>query len=84
MVGMFVCLCLVSNKPSEREFFVPAGTDLGVKLLNQIGLDATNRRFVILGTKHDKAQYPAKNEGQFLSSPKPIALRDAALIAPQI
>ncbi len=33
MVGMFVCLCLVSKKPSEREFFVPAGTDLGVKLL---------------------------------------------------
>jgi hypothetical protein len=34
MVGMFVCLCLASKKPSEREFFVPAGTDLGVKLLN--------------------------------------------------
>ena len=33
MVGMFVCLCLVSKKPSEREFFVPAGTDLGVNLL---------------------------------------------------
>jgi hypothetical protein len=32
-VGMFVCLCLASKKPSEREFFVPAGTDLGVKLL---------------------------------------------------
>ena len=28
-----VCLCLASKKPSEREFFVPAGTDLGVKLL---------------------------------------------------
>jgi hypothetical protein len=26
-------LCLASKKPSEREFFVPAGTDLGVKLL---------------------------------------------------
>jgi hypothetical protein len=24
MVGMFVCLCLASKKPSEREFFVPA------------------------------------------------------------
>ena len=35
MVGMFVCLCFTSKKPSEREFFVPAGTDLGVKLLNQ-------------------------------------------------
>ena len=33
MVGMFVCLCLASKKPSEWEFFVPAGTDLGVKLL---------------------------------------------------
>jgi hypothetical protein len=33
MVGMSVCLCLVSKKPSKREFFVPAGTDLGVKLL---------------------------------------------------
>ena len=35
MVGMFVCLCLVSKKPSEREFVVPAGTDLGVKLLSE-------------------------------------------------
>jgi hypothetical protein len=34
MVGMFVCLCLVSKKPSERDFFVPARTNLGVKLLN--------------------------------------------------
>jgi hypothetical protein len=33
MVGMFVSLCLASKKPSEREFFVPAGTDLAVKLL---------------------------------------------------
>jgi hypothetical protein len=23
MVGMFVCLCLASQKPSEREVFVP-------------------------------------------------------------
>jgi hypothetical protein len=35
MVGMFVCLCLASQKPSEREFFVPARTNLGVKLLNK-------------------------------------------------
>ncbi len=35
MVGMFVCLCLASQKPSEREFFLPAGTHLGVKLLRQ-------------------------------------------------
>jgi len=34
MVGMFVSMCfLASQKPSEREFFVPAGTDLGAKLL---------------------------------------------------
>ena len=26
-------LCLASKKPSKWEFFVPAGTDLGVKLL---------------------------------------------------
>ena len=32
-VVLFVCLCLASKKPSEREFFVPAGTDLAVKLL---------------------------------------------------
>jgi hypothetical protein len=37
MVGMFVCLCLASKKPSEREFFVPAGTELGVKLLTTFG-----------------------------------------------
>jgi hypothetical protein len=35
MVGMFVCLCLDSKKPSEREFFFPAGSDLGVKLLSK-------------------------------------------------
>jgi hypothetical protein len=32
MVGIIVSLCLASKKPSEREFFVPAG-DLAVKLL---------------------------------------------------
>ena len=36
MVGMFVFLCLASQKPSEREFFVPARMGLGVKLLNVI------------------------------------------------
>jgi len=30
MVGMFVCLCLASQKPKGRKFFVPARTDLGV------------------------------------------------------
>ncbi len=33
MVVVFVCLCLANKKPSEREFFVPARTDSGVKLL---------------------------------------------------
>ncbi len=33
MVGMFVFLCLASQQPSEWEFFIPARTDLGVKLL---------------------------------------------------
>jgi hypothetical protein len=36
MVGMFVGLCLASQSPSEREFFVPARTDLGVKLLTNL------------------------------------------------
>jgi hypothetical protein len=36
MVVIFVCLCLAIKKPSEQEFCVPAGTDLGVKLLKQI------------------------------------------------
>jgi hypothetical protein len=33
MVGMFVCLCLASKKPSKQEFFVPARTDLAVLML---------------------------------------------------
>jgi hypothetical protein len=32
----FVSLYLASIKPSEREFFVPAGTDLAVKLLTSL------------------------------------------------
>jgi hypothetical protein len=32
---MFVYVCLASKKSSEQEFFVPAGTHLGVKLLNE-------------------------------------------------
>ena len=36
MVGMFVSLCIASHKPSERELFVPAGTDLGVKLFKLV------------------------------------------------
>ena len=37
MVGMFVCLCLARQKPSEQDLFVPARTDIGVKLLTAIG-----------------------------------------------
>jgi hypothetical protein len=33
MVGIFVCLCLASKKPSAREFFVLAEQDLAVHLL---------------------------------------------------
>jgi len=33
MVGIIVSLCLASKKPSEKKCFVPAGTDLAVKLL---------------------------------------------------
>ena len=32
VVGMFVSLCLASKKSLEREFFVPTGTLLDVKL----------------------------------------------------
>jgi len=39
MVGMCVSLCLASQNPSEREFFVPARTDLGVKLLRVSGAE---------------------------------------------
>jgi len=35
MVGMFVCLCLASQKHSKREFFVPVRMDLGVKLSSE-------------------------------------------------
>ncbi len=35
MVVMFVSLCLASQKPSEREFFVHAGT-VGIKLLTSV------------------------------------------------
>jgi hypothetical protein len=34
MVGLFVFLCLASQKPSEGGGFVPARTVLGVKLLS--------------------------------------------------
>ena len=43
MMGMCVCLCLASKKPYKRDFFVPARTDLAVKLLtwrNRIGYPA--------------------------------------------
>jgi hypothetical protein len=50
-VGMFVCLCLTSKKPSEREFFVPAGTDLGVKLLTTRGFSMGGQG---LGDRQDR------------------------------
>ena len=37
MVGMFGCLCLASQNSFERELFVPARMDLGVKLLSFLG-----------------------------------------------
>ena len=37
MVGMFVFLCLASKKPSEREFFIPAGTDLALGIYHTVG-----------------------------------------------
>ncbi len=37
IVGMFVCLCLASQKPSDRECFVPARTDLSVNSLTPMG-----------------------------------------------
>jgi hypothetical protein len=43
MVGMFVCLCLASKKPSEREVFVPPRMDLGVKLLTMIYMKPSQR-----------------------------------------
>ncbi len=38
VVGMFVCVYLASKKPSELEFFFPAGTDLGVKIIKNMPL----------------------------------------------
>jgi hypothetical protein len=34
MVEMFLCSCLASQNLSQRRFFIPARTDLGVKLLS--------------------------------------------------
>ena len=42
MVEMFVCLCLASQKYSEREFFVPARTDLGVKYFYSLSVNYKN------------------------------------------
>jgi hypothetical protein len=46
MVGMFVCLCLASKKPSEQEFFAPARTDLGVKLFSGQNLNGRDNKHV--------------------------------------
>ena len=47
MVGMFVFLCLASEEPSEREFFVPTGMDLGDRLLNNMKLMILTKIWVI-------------------------------------
>ena len=44
--GMFVCLCSASKKPSEREFFVPARTDLAV-LLSTFSRRHSQKSFVV-------------------------------------
>ncbi len=61
-------MCFASQKPSEREFFVPAGTDLGVKtILTNNMYDTTHKTtpyeklFIpryssTLGTQRKKAQ----------------------------
>jgi hypothetical protein len=60
MVVVFVCLCLASKKPSKREFFVPAGTDLGVKLLSIVGGSSEN---FLSGTLQLVDQYQLRKEG---------------------
>jgi hypothetical protein len=48
MAGMFVSLCLASKKPSQWEFFVPAGTDLAVKLLTTLNvIQRPKRRWMV-------------------------------------
>ena len=50
MVGMFVCLCLASQKPSEREFFVPARPNVGVKqAVNSLTLSCRQPKVTIFG-----------------------------------
>jgi len=45
MMGMCLCdVCFASKKSSEREFFVPTRTHLGVKLLTP--------KSVLVGTKN--------------------------------
>ena len=39
-----MCLCLASNRPSEREFFVLTRTDLAFKLLTAIAIGAHERQ----------------------------------------
>ncbi len=40
--------------------------------LNQIELDVTNRRLVILGTKYDKAEYPIKTRDNYCPHLNPL------------
>ena len=49
MVGMVVCLCLASQKPSEREFFVPVRTDFGVNSLTAKSVPAGTKNSCPVG-----------------------------------
>ena len=51
MVGMFVSLCLASKMSSKREFFVPVGMHLGVKLLmsSKSGLVMCPTKYYVTG-----------------------------------
>ena len=64
MVRMFVCLCLASKKPSKQEFFIPAGPDLGVKLLSGPKIDDKLTRQLLTSwddPKHELQVYSLKH-----------------------
>jgi hypothetical protein len=71
IVGMFVCLCLPSKKPSEREFFVLAGMDFNVKLLRT--------RIASVDRSHNSSRLPMCNSSTGLGSPSPIILKSSYL-----
>jgi hypothetical protein len=65
MVGMFVFLCLASQKPSELEFFVPARTDLGVNSLTAKSIPAgtKNSRPVGFYSRNSRESHVISNMG---------------------